>query len=488
MSPRSSPKLVLVLMGLGWAPAVLSQAPPSPEHAWPLPAISAIPAIAKIAASAAQDQAPVLHAGGYDLPGLIDLAERTSPQTRAAWEEARQAAAAVHLAESAFLPQLSLEALGGFQRTPLPAPANLVPKGYFVSDTREVVPTLSVKWLLFDFGKRAGVEQAARASSFAANAAFTGMHQKLVFEVSRAYFDLGAARGRLRAAQGALSTAQTTEEATTAMRSNGLATIVALAQSQRQAAQARFDLSAAEGAERTAYAELIAALGLAAGSRLSVEDSSALAMPLPPAQTVTAAVQQALARRPDIVAALGKIDAARGAVRTEEASYYPTISLGGQVFRNVGSLSSDGSPYSSVNRTGEGVLLTLSMPLFDGGARASRVAIARSQVREAEDRLNTLREQTMRDVVSAYDKLTTSLAQHEAALALRAAAHTAYEAALRAYRQGVGTYTELATEENAAVQADTAVEDAHANAHTAAAALAFAMGAADGAPATPASP
>jgi len=40
----------------------------------------------------------------------------------------------------------------------------------------------------------------------------------------------------------------------------------------------------------------------------------------------------------------------------------------------------------------------------------------------------------------------------------------------------VGTYTDVATEENAAVQAETQVEDTRASAHTAAAALAFAMG------------
>jgi outer membrane protein len=64
-------------------------------------------------------------------------------------------------------------------------------------------------------------------------------------------------------------------------------------------------------------------------------------------------------------------------------------------------------------------------------------------------------------------------------MVLSQAAHTAYEAALRSYRQGVGTYTDLATEENAVVQGDTQVEDARANAHTAAAALALSMGAMD---------
>jgi outer membrane protein TolC len=40
----------------------------------------------------------------------------------------------------------------------------------------------------------------------------------------------------------------------------------------------------------------------------------------------------------------------------------------------------------------------------------------------------------------------------------------------------VGTYTDLATEENAVADAERQVEDAHAAAHSAAAALAFAVG------------
>ncbi len=72
-----------------------------------------------------------------------------------------------------------LQAIGGFQHTPLPMPRNLVPAGYFVSDTREVIPALALKWLLFDFGRRAAQLQAARADSFVANVTFTGAHQKL---------------------------------------------------------------------------------------------------------------------------------------------------------------------------------------------------------------------------------------------------------------------------------------------------------------------
>jgi outer membrane protein len=237
------------------------QAPPSPDRPW------AIPESAIVRAAQARRSRSSGSKKTYGLPELIDLAERTNPQTRsAAWETARAAAAAEGLVESQFLPQLSFEALGGYEHTPLPAPKDLVPKGYFESHTQEFIPSLALKWLLFDFGRRRASMQAARADSFVANVAFTGTHQSVIFSVSQAYFDLGAARGRLHAAQKALSTAQTTQDATTAKRNNGLATVVAVAQAERQTAQSRYNLTAADGAATTAMANLVATLGIACGN------------------------------------------------------------------------------------------------------------------------------------------------------------------------------------------------------------------------------
>jgi len=232
-----------LIAGLLSAHLAVAQAPPNPEQPWAIPES----AIRRAAALSATGFA--VPNKQYDLAALIDLAERENPKTREAWEAAREAAAGIGLAESAYLPQLSLQAIGGFQHTPLPMPKTLVPAGYFVSDTREVIPALALKWLLFDFGRRDAQLQAARADSFVANVTFTGAHQKLIFDVSQAYFDLGAARGRLHAAQKALSTALTTQDAATAKQNNGLATVVAVAQAQRQTAQARYTLAAAEGAE-----------------------------------------------------------------------------------------------------------------------------------------------------------------------------------------------------------------------------------------------
>jgi outer membrane protein len=470
---RSKPGALRVLASLAFPVFCAAQAPPTPERPWQIPQ-SAIDRATALAAH--EKTAPT--GRPYDLAQLIDLAERTSPETRVAWEEARAAAAAIGLAEAAYLPQLSFQAIGGLEHTPLPAPKDLVAKGYFVSDTREVIPAIALKWLLFDFGRRDAALEAAKADSFVANVAFTGAHQSLIFAVSQAYFDLSAARGRLRAARQALSTAQTSEDAAVAKRNSGLATVVSVAQAQRQSAQARYALAAAEAAVRTARANLVASLGISAATEIEVTDAGELPLPKVPEQSVAAAVQQALGQRPDIVAALGKVDAAEANLKSERRSYYPVFELSGSGFQNFGSVSSDGKPYSTIDKPGGTLLFSFSVPIFDGGTRRSRVSVARSKLHAAEEQLAQTQDTASQQVVKAYDALLSELAEYEAATSYRDAAHTAYDAAMRAYRQGVGTYTDLATEENAVVQAETQVEDARANAHTAAAALAFAMGAA----------
>src|SRR5689334_73015 len=118
----------------------LRLAPDSPTRPWPLPTATLTSDTAVEAAIDTNKE--------YDLSSLIDLAQRSNPQTREAWERARQAALAVGLVESTYLPQISAEALAGYQRTPLPIPSSLIPKGYFTSTTREFVPSLAVKWLL----------------------------------------------------------------------------------------------------------------------------------------------------------------------------------------------------------------------------------------------------------------------------------------------------------------------------------------------------
>jgi outer membrane protein TolC len=462
-------------------------APPTPEKPWVIP--SPAEAVRRIEESNKRSglRRPAEFEAGnavaiernhrYDLAELIDLAQRINPETHEAWEQARQAALAVGLVQSSYAPQISLEAIGGFQRTPGPIPTTVIPRGYFIANTRELIPTLALKWLLFDFGRRDGLDQAARASSFVANVAFTGAHQKLIFTVSRAYFALGGARGRLTAARQALATGEIVQDAAQSRRDNGVGTVVSLAQAQRQTAQARFNAVKAAGDERKAYTDLIASIGLGADTQLDIADSSERPLPAEPPERIEPLLQDALANRPDVIAALGKIEAAEGVLKTRRSAYYPEIAVIAQAYQNYGSLSTDGSPYYNVNKPGGNILLTLKVPLFDGGARDSGTAIAQSEVAAARNKLEQVRDTAVQQVVSAYNDLKTSLEAYAAAVALREAAQTAYDSAFDSYVHGVGSYTEVATEQTSVARADAEKEDAHANAFTAAAALALATGA-----------
>ena len=452
-------------------------APPTPSQPWPIKPPAFMERTAdEAAANPGENAVSIDPARSYDLPELIDLAQRSNPETRDAWERARKAALAVGLVESAYLPQISAEAVAGYQHATFPIPANLSPSAQFTADTRELVPTLAIKWLLFDFGRRANAETAARADSFAANVTFTGAHQKLIFAVSRDYFALSAARGRLHVAEEALKNAEIVEDAVRTRRKQGFATTVEVAQAARQTAEARFNLARTTGDEHSAYHALIASMGIAPMVTIKVADNAASPLPQAPAQTVDQLVTSAMAGRPDVIAALGRLRGAEARLDEARADYKPTIGLDAQGFENIGSVSVDDSRYYSVNKPGGNILLKFSWPLFEGGAREARIGIARSDVNSARDQLDQAKNTAVKQVTDAYDSLETGFAEHASATALREAAQTAYDAALDAYGHGFGTYTDLVTSETALTRSQSALGDAHADVFTAAAALAFATG------------
>lgn len=414
--------------------------------------------------------------GNFDLGRLLDVAQCLNPETREAWEKSRQAALAVDLVHSAYAPHVSLEALGGFQRTPLPIPTTLIPRGYFTSDTREFIPDLSVRWLLFDFGRRSAQEATARANQAAAEVAYNGAQQHLIYEVTRAYYELQASRGRLSAADQSVSAAQTIQDATQAQQHHGRATVVAVAQAERQTALAHLNQVQASGAVRTAYAALLAAIGLSADTQLTVNDAGDAAMPSAPDETVDHYVSEALSTRPDVRAAEAKVRAAQAEVQSAHAAYRPTVSVVGKYYQNIGALSTDGSPYYSINKPGGAVFVNFEWALWDGGARRTNLSIANSQVLAAQDQLDQVHDKVAQEVVKAYEDLKTSLASYVEAQTYAHAAKVAYDAALDAYRHGVGTYTDLANDEAMMAQSESALSAASANVHIAQVALALATG------------
>ena len=111
------------------------QVSPAPSVPWQTPDLGAYATVLKNV-----EPSPIDPQKRYELAELVDLAERLNPETRVAWERARQAAIAVGLVESEYSPVLSLDALGGYHSEAFPAPKDVAPSGFFRADLEQALP------------------------------------------------------------------------------------------------------------------------------------------------------------------------------------------------------------------------------------------------------------------------------------------------------------------------------------------------------------
>jgi outer membrane protein TolC len=107
---------------------------------------------------------------------------------------------------------------------------------------------------------------------------------------------------------------------------------------------------------------------------------------------------------------------------------------------------------------------------------------ARVEADKAQATSERIREEAVREIVTAQNAVETALTAHEASKVLAAAARTTYDAAFDAYRHGVGTITALTVAATQLLQASDATTDAYNGALAAAASLAFATGSLGSAP------
>ena len=240
---RLNPSFALAILaaaGLaGCATSSLDMAPDSPDRPWQpqTDAAGAIvpgPASASAASAASASSAPSTTAAhsyqlpanpalaavppppaleqthAYDLPELIDLAESANPLTRIAWNDARNVALAAGIAKTAYLPQLSVAAMGQYaglhnSETSVLGDSSSTATGHGMTSV------VALQWLLFDFGGRAARVEAASQASVMANIAFTAVHQQVIFDVSVAFYTYQSARARIVTTQQGRSEEHTSE-------------------------------------------------------------------------------------------------------------------------------------------------------------------------------------------------------------------------------------------------------------------------------------
>src|ERR1700758_996611 len=131
---------------------------------------------------------------------------------------------------------------------------------------------------------------------------------------------------------------------------------------------------------------------------------------------------------------------------------------------------------------GATVLLGLTVPIYDGGLRRALEGQARADAARTDARLEQIRDEATREIVAAANRVRTSLSALDAADALVSATQITFDAALDAYRDGVGSITDTTRAETALLEAQNASADAYSAALSSAATLALAAGTLGAAP------
>lgn len=427
----------------------------------------------------------------YSLPELVDIAQSTNPVTRNAWNDARNAALAAGIVESTFLPRVSAGIVAGFQRFHNQSSA----VGATLQDDVTLqgnIAVVSIEWLLFDFGERAALLDAAKQASVISNIAFTAAHQQVIYNVSLAFYAHAAARARLAAAAKSLRDAEAVQASAEDRLKREVGTTVEVAQTKQATAEARLAHVQADGAVQNSYLALISAIGISPMTKLQVADISRRKLSSSMAAPIENFISASLARRPDVLTGYAALQASLANLRAAQVTFLPKVFFAGNATRSSGNLNVTAIPGVAqqlpivnlpVNQVGVSqtqlgatALVGATMPLYDGGMREARLEQARDRVDKAETTLTQIRNEAARQIVVAGNTLRTSIAAYTAATTLTDAAQTTFDAALAAYRNGVGSITDVTTAERQLLAARNAATDAYSSALTAAASLALAAG------------
>lgn len=420
----------------------------------------------------------------YTLPELIDIAQRTKPATRAAWLRAREAALAVNVVEASYLPQLSANVLAGYETVSRPEQA--IPElgigtGRLTATGYQVIPNLAVEWLLFDFGARDAAMEMAEQAAIVGNIAFHGAHQRVIFEVSEAYFQYSAARAETRIDRERVEDARTLLSVAEGRLREGLAIRAEVAQARQIEARSQFDLTRAESREASTQAALMHAMGLSPATAIQVAELSDRRLPEEVPVPLEELIKTSLAQRPDIQAALARVRATRSEVDLVAASSRLKIAAVAEVGRAIGGVSLRDSRFggsASMNRTLDEAIagVVLTMPIFDGGLRQTQERQARIQAEAAKQDLLEIRNLAAQEIVEAYSLLHSSLAAYTASGPLLEAGRETYETALGLYENGLATLAEVSQSKIGLNDVRLLREQAFADTFAAATALAFATG------------
>lgn len=399
---------------------------------------------------------------------LTEVAETSlcnNPQTNEIWASARAQAAQLGIAKSAYLPSVTDNVTSNL--------GYLSPEsGTRSNPTLNLSNSLVANYLLYDFGNRAATLENARQLLLSASASQSSTVQSVLLASTVAFYQVQANIAALDAAREVERASEESFKAAEARYKAGVATPADKLQAQTAYAQLTLARITNEGNLQTAYGSLANVMGLPANQKISLAISLVNA-PENILENVNTLIEQAVVRRPDLIASEAQLKAAQASIDASKAAAKPTISV------SMSNNLQDGSQLDFSKNSTLG--LTVSIPLFNGYAPSYRIRAAEATADLRAAQRDRLKLQISLDVWTAYQNLRTALQSVTASEVLVSSAEQSYRVALGRYKAGVGNIIDTLNAQSSLATARQQKIQATLNANIARATLAQSMGSLDNA-------
>src|SRR5690348_12511555 len=385
----------------------------------------------------------------YDAPALdqlIDEALKGSPDLKIAEARLRQAQAASQQAGAALLPDVTFDASAqptkqslnqGFPKQI----QSFLPHGWH-TNTRVAG---NATYELDLFGKNRAALAAATSDERAAQVDVEEARLVLSTSVASAYADLVRLAADKASAEDAVRVRDQSARLVAQREEQGLENRGVAAQEQAQVESARADEDVIDGQIGTVRNEIAALVGKGPDRGFDVPPPNAASVQ--PFALPSRLAADLIGRRPDLVSARLRAEAASERIKVAHADFYPNIDLTGLIGFQSLDISQVFMHTSLIGAIGP----ALHLPIFDGGRIEGAYRGARASYDEAvatydKTLVNSLHE--VADAVVGEKELQAELAHSKAALRQ---SEDAYRIAKLRYQGGLSRYLDVLTAEDTLV-------------------------------------
>ncbi|NKI70723.1 TolC family protein [Collimonas pratensis] len=387
---------------------------------------------------------------------LLDVVENSlchNPKTRAAWTNVKIQAAQVGAAKAAYLPTLSGSVQAIKDRSTSQG-TNVVPF-YVASDSTYHNDTLTLNWVLYDFGLRSATVDNAEKMLISAMASQDNVLQTVFATAVKDYYAAVVAQKNIQATTEIAADAKHVLDAASMRVQKGVAAISDQLQAKTAYSQALFNRNKAEGDWQSALGTLAIDMGQRPDNSVVLIEPDSAAMPESElVHSVRDLLQTAQKTHPSLIAARADMEAAQANERMVRAQGRPSVSLVGRYNTNNQSQSSGvGQPYIGANGRDRYLGVQVDIPFFEGFSRTYKIRTAQAQVEGKEASLADAELQVAVNVWANYQALKTSAENLRTSQDILDSAHDAFEAAESRYQKGVANILEVLTTQTALANA-----------------------------------